>query len=260
MFGASGPVRAALHAKGGDATVVITTSSSVSAETYTLATPTWIQHDAAESILKPMPPSNREEGRGIGNTPSVLQRLCKQDFFGQCKSHSHLRNGVLNFFVLDEQHDGKRACCRHSDLVQGGEASSLIQVRRYMHRNVVLVEDIVKHYDTRGIQMYYINQKRAILLQPKETSASNPVYDNCCTGCKVPLRPDCIFCSLACSIDAPDRVHAARLVITPKKRSRQPSGGARHTGGVRPPPKLRSLRPGGRAWSRKPEYPLRSPE
>jgi hypothetical protein len=218
--------------------------------------------DGAESIEYLMPSIIPRGGDGVGRGPSVLQRLCKRDFFGPCKAHSHLKNGFLNYFVLDEHHERERACCRHSDLLQGaGGASKLIQVRRYMHRNVVLVEDMQMHYDTRGIRMYYINQKRAILLQPKEPSTSNSVYDNRCRSCKVSLHPDCMFCSLACSIDAPDHIRSVRIGGSSKKGKGTHLGGAgQATGVVKPPPKARSLRSRRRAWSRKPEHPLRSPE
>lgn len=244
----------------------VTDTSLASTETGAVNIPRWIHHDAAESIEKPLLIFNREEGLGNGEKPSVLQCLCTRDFFGPCKVHGHLRNGFLNFFVLDEHHDGDRACCRHSEQVQGsGRArTSLIQVRRYMHRDVVLVEDMTKHYDCKGIQMYYINQKRAILLQPKAKSSSlNPVYDHSCMSCRVPLRPDCTFCSLSCSIHSGKHVCTSGLVIGPsKKRDRPPSGCEKEaTGSVRRLPKLRrAFRPGSRAWSRKPEHPLRSPE
>ena len=255
----------------GDAT---TETSSASAETTLVRNPRWDHHDGTESLENPVNHSNNEERRtlAVAETPSkgfmyrssALERLCEMDFFKPCKVHAHLRNSVLNFFVLDEEPNRQLACCRHSDLVgEGGARPDLIQIRRYMHRNVVLVEDMATRYDCKGIQMYYINQKRAILLQPKDPStSSNPVYENYCARCRVPLRPDCVFCSLSCSIHAPKHVHISGLTMREsKKRRRPPSSRAKGTTeDGQPPPRPRTFRSERRAWSRKLEHPDRSPE
>lgn len=118
-------------------------------------------------------------------------------------THIDAKKNECNFFWISDDYLTTSVVCRHCDEVTGDvDEGSLLQVRRYMHRNVVHVEDLSRAHDCRGIQSYvgthdsqfspsqsltvpfrsviryYINQKRAILLEPKEQNAgSTPAFD-----------------------------------------------------------------------------------
>ena len=209
------------------------------------------------SVNSPFSGKGLQEQAADAKLLSVLRTMCTAEFFQPCKVHAIYKKSVHNFFVLEENWSGNRVCCRYAAVVQGSaergrrNCPAVIQIRRYMHRNVVLMEDLASIFDCKGIQTYYINQKRAILLEPKEQNAgSTSAFENCCITCQVPLRPDCTFCSLVCHIDAPNHSQTG-IVRHPSKKLKRSW-----------PKKEKSTqvvgRPSSRTWSRKPEHPQRS--
>ena len=184
-----------------------------------------------------------------------ILKLISMDFFQPCDVHHGCRKNECNFFCLerDAQHQGNDfpALCKYC-LDDPGFSGVCFQIRRYMYQNVVHVEDLGMFYDVSGIQAYFINGKRAVLLSPKSppTNASAvPAFDHVCQSCRVPLRPDCSFCSLHCkvwnetgkepqtpfpsvkskraltfSVDESDATVVRRNIFEPRDRSKSRSG------------------------------------
>lgn len=146
---------------------------------------------------KPLPPSSE-----------WLWSLLNTDLFHPCPHHATLRKNECNFFCFGctgSRNDGM-ALCRHCLVTHTCDgAVRMFQIRRYMYQNVVHAEDLAStRYDLSGIQAYCINSKRAILLHPKPappTALAAPAFENKCRGCLIPLRPDCMYCSLRCKVD-----------------------------------------------------------
>lgn len=218
-----------------------------------------------------------------GRLKPALLTLCsaQNQFFEPCRTHSRVKKNECNFFWMSEDLTRTAVCCRHCDRVTGVEPSgSLLQVRRYMHQNVVLYDDISKEHDCRDIQSYSINQKRALLLQPKWQNATS-TFDTYCSTCQVPLRADCSFCSLYCELTASKDVLDTLVRKAPASSKRKRPSPAKRKGGsssgsssgsgsddtsfaadVPLTAKLakRVGRRPSRAWSRKLEQPQRAPD
>jgi hypothetical protein len=135
-----------------------------------------------------------------------ISKMISLEFFQPCDVHHGCRKNECNFFCLerDAQHQGNgfQALCKYC-LDDPGFNGICFQIRRYMYQNVVHVEDLGKYYDVGGIQAYCINGKRAVLLSPKSpptNTSAVPAFDHVCRSCRVPLRPDCSFCSLHCKL------------------------------------------------------------
>eukprot|EP00890_Picochlorum_soloecismus_P003164 jgi/Picsp_1/3849/NSC_01361-R1_hypothetical zinc-dependent dna-binding protein len=138
-----------------------------------------------------------------------ISRLISLDFFQPCRVHRGCRKNECNFFCLERDGGGQQqqgndiqALCKYC-LDDPGFSGICFQIRRYMYQNVVHVEDLGMFYDASGIQAYFINGKRAVLLSPKSPPANTsaaPAFDHVCRSCRVPLRPDCSFCSLHCKV------------------------------------------------------------
>ena len=190
----------------------------------------------------------------------ALAGMCRAAFFHPCPRHPQQKKNESNFYVWSSY--GSFVCCRHCMEEPSNFHGDLVfQIRRYMHREVVLVEDLSKVRDCRGIQSYYINQKKAVLLSPKEQQAdSTPAFDTTCVTCDVPLRPDCMFCSLICELNASgEAVKHCGGKVKPKRRRQE-----NRASNV--PPEATTTKSGGKArralsreWARKMAYPMRSP-
>jgi len=141
-----------------------------------------------------------------GVPPTWLTGLVSGTHFGSCPYHVGYQNNTCNRFCFGCSPGAGHAMCRHC-IPQHGCCSSVpsLQIRRYMLKNVVNYDELSPHYDLSGIQAYYINGKRAVLINPKDTSTSAnekaPPFDHHCSGCKVSLRPDCTYCCLKCKMD-----------------------------------------------------------
>jgi hypothetical protein len=135
-----------------------------------------------------------------------ISRLVTTDFFHPCSIHESVKKNECNYFC--SACTEMPALCRHCVQEHHCCDSDVIffQIRRYMYRYVVHVDDLSRYYDCSGIQSYCINQRKAILLNPKDASSNvsgTPSFENQCVTCKVPLRPDCLYCCLDCKAAVP---------------------------------------------------------
>lgn len=155
--------------------------------------------------------------------------LCRTQFFQPCKTHESLRKNECNYFCSGCISTNGSLCrhCVENHQKCGHDQPVFFQIRRYMYRYVVHLDDLNKHFDSTGIQSYCINQRKAVLLNPKDVSTNTsgtPVFENQCMGCKVPLRPDCKYCCLDCKAAVQeyctDGSITPRTPVSAKKRAR----------------------------------------
>lgn len=104
------------------------------------------------------------------------------------------------FFCIDcPQTRGLCSLC-----VADHSGCNMLQIRRYVYRDVIKVGDIEPFYDTAGIQSYTVNHAQAIFLSSKDKAPSAPYkrMDSTarCAKCDRGLRTGCTYCSLACKV------------------------------------------------------------
>lgn len=105
----------------------------------------------------------------------------------------------------------------------------VIQIRRYVYRDVVKVGDLEPHYDPAGIQSYTVNHAQAIFLSSKDKAPSAPYkrMDSTarCAKCDRGLRAGFEYCSLACKLAVTEGLPLPEIpdhVKTAPQRRRQP--------------------------------------
>jgi hypothetical protein len=164
---------------------------------------------------------------------SWIMELCSTRFFEPCVKHASLKKNECNHFCsscVSTHGPMCRHClaehrCTGVTKKHDHQNNIMFQIRMYMYKYVVHLEDLNKHFDASGVQAYYINQKKAVLLAPKEASggsAGTPVFDNQCATCCVSLRPDCRFCSLICkATNADDVIIIPSTPMSSKKKRQQ---------------------------------------
>lgn len=166
------------------------------------------QKEIGSVVDLPLEANSEEQGESSEEEESSdwILKLISLDFFQPCQIHGGCRKNECNFFCLErdgmQQGNGFPSLCKYC-LNEPGFSGVCFQIRRYMYQNVVHVEDLGMYYDVNGIQAYFINGKRAVLLSPKSpptNAAAVPAFDHVCPSCRVPLRPDCSFCSLHCKV------------------------------------------------------------
>lgn len=84
--------------------------------------------------------------------PAWLQPLLASKFFEQCEGHSNERKNEENHFCMD-------CSCRLcpncvTEHTKNGGTHNLLQIRHYVHSDVVRVNDVFKLLDIAKIQVY----------------------------------------------------------------------------------------------------------
>lgn len=123
-------------------------------------------------------------------------RLCTTAFFGPCRLHATVPKNECTFFCLDAPL-APPLCAHCAPLVNPG--LRLMQIRRYMYRDVVKNDDISKHMDVSGVQTYIVNGCGVVFILPKEGSSAAQAM-SACTHCRKGLRAGATFCSVACKV------------------------------------------------------------
>jgi len=135
-----------------------------------------------------------------------LPRLLQGDFFSACTEHADLKKNECNLFCLDcanARHSMAHVCCQHC--TPDHARHSMVQIRKYVYRDVIRLADIQKLCDPSGIPTYVINGARVVFLQPRldqptvkpgaKTAANG---QSVCEGCQRPVAGSNRFCSLSC--------------------------------------------------------------
>lgn len=163
-----------------------------------------------QTLTPPVMMHRDDDDDGKSQQSSWIMDLCSARFFEPCVKHSSLKKNECNHFCsccisthgpMCRHCLAEHRCTSVTNWKQQHGDNIMFQIRMYMYKYVVHLDDLNKHFDASGVQAYCINQKKAVLLAPKEASVGSagiPVFDNRCATCCVPLRPDCRFCSLVC--------------------------------------------------------------
>ncbi|CAL5226036.1 g8847 [Coccomyxa viridis] len=77
--------------------------------------------------------------------------------------------------------------CQHC-LTRHPQEHIIIQIRRYVYKDVVRVQDIHDHIDTTGIQTYINNSAKVVFLRERPHNNINKVESGSCVTCKRVLR------------------------------------------------------------------------
>ncbi|XP_010541173.1 PREDICTED: uncharacterized protein At3g50808-like [Tarenaya hassleriana] len=130
----------------------------------------------------------------MARKPAWLEGLMAETFFASCGVHegwSH--KNEKNVFCL--------TCCVSlcPHCVPFHQSHPLLQVRRYMYQDVVLLSDLENFIDCSYIKPYTLNGAKVIYLnQRAQTSA---VSSNVCRHCYKVIQEPFHFCSLSCKVD-----------------------------------------------------------
>ncbi|KAL8535863.1 hypothetical protein ACS0TY_011488 [Phlomoides rotata] len=131
-----------------------------------------------------------------------VRSLVGSEFFGLCVDHGDLRK---NMFCID----CNLSFCKHCVISSAHNCSCLhrlLQICKYVYRDVVRLHDIQPYLDCSLIQAYKINGEKAVHLNPRPQqkdgkSTKTKGGGTCCEACgrhiqDLPNR----FCSIACKI------------------------------------------------------------
>ena len=123
-----------------------------------------------------------------------VQRLCDTPFFGACRLHHDVPKNDCTMFCIDAPK--APALCGHcAPLVD--PALRLLQVRRYVYRDVVKSDDISRYLDVSGVQAYTVNGCSVMFLKPNG-AAGSLCGTGACRRCMKRLREGAEYCSVVC--------------------------------------------------------------
>ncbi|GFP83581.1 hypothetical protein PHJA_000501500, partial [Phtheirospermum japonicum] len=133
--------------------------------------------------------------------------LLRGKFFGSCVTHGELRKNEKNLFCID----CNLCLCKHCVTSSSHDClHRLLQICKYVYRDVVRLHDIEEHLDCSLIQAYKINGEKAVHLNPRPQlkdpkSSKAKIGGTCCEACgrhiqDLPNR----FCSIACKVSTAD--------------------------------------------------------
>ncbi|KAL6543870.1 hypothetical protein OROGR_010367 [Orobanche gracilis] len=124
------------------------------------------------------------------------------EFFSPCVDHRELRKNEKNLFCID----CNMCLCKHcvTSSAHGRRLHRLLQICKYVYRDVVRLHDIHQHLDCSFIQAYKINGEKAVHLNPRPQlkdvkSSKAKVGGTYCQVCRRHIQdfPN-RFCSIAC--------------------------------------------------------------
>lgn len=142
-------------------------------------------------------------------TAEWVSDLLRSKFFGACVDHGELRKNEKNLFCID----CNLCLCKHCVTSSSSHhrcLHRLLQICKYVYRDVVRLHDIQPYLDCSLIQAYKINGEKAVHLNPRPQqkdakSSKTKGGGTCCEACgrhiqDLPNR----FCSIACKVSVDD--------------------------------------------------------
>ncbi|KAK6122437.1 hypothetical protein DH2020_043828 [Rehmannia glutinosa] len=181
----------------------------------------WDPRESNGHHVLPFPPIRSQVGCDIRlrkRKPAAdwVSGLLGSKFFGSCVDHEELRKNEKNLFCID----CNLCFCKHC--VSSSSAHDclhrrLLQICKYVYRDVVRLQDIQQHLDCSLIQAYKINGEKAVHLNPrpqlKEAKSSKAKGGGaCCEACgrhiqELPNR----FCSIACKVSISHKIISSKI-------------------------------------------------
>ncbi|GAA0161787.1 DNA-binding transcription factor [Lithospermum erythrorhizon] len=133
----------------------------------------------------------------LSELPSWLQALFGERFFNACLVHPEERRNETNVLCLD---CGKPVC-PHC-LVGEHLSHKLLQIRRYMYRDVLRLTDAGKLMNCARVQTYKSNGEKVVYLKPQSHQKTGRNTTRFCIVCNKGIRPNFEYCSLTCKLDS----------------------------------------------------------
>ncbi|XP_061357784.1 protein RGF1 INDUCIBLE TRANSCRIPTION FACTOR 1-like [Gastrolobium bilobum] len=139
--------------------------------------------------------SNIEVGlNSINSVPNWLLILEEEKFFTRCLIHDSVKKNEKNIFCLD----CCTSICPHCSPLH--RTHVLLQIRRYMYNDVLLLVDAQRLLNCSLVQPYTTNRAKVVFLKQRPISRSLKGSGNLCSTCDRSLQDPYIFCSLSCKV------------------------------------------------------------
>ncbi|KAJ1686839.1 hypothetical protein LUZ63_018229 [Rhynchospora breviuscula] len=142
---------------------------------------------------------------GKAPLPNWLQPLLAAKFFERCERHINERKNEINHFCMKCTHPLCPRCV--TEHTRKGGKHRLLQIRHYVHSDVVRVNDITKLLDIAKIQQYTANGAKVVHLNPKSSKpypegVPRSYIDGApCIICARAISKFSLFCSIACKVN-----------------------------------------------------------
>ncbi|KAM3379767.1 protein RGF1 INDUCIBLE TRANSCRIPTION FACTOR 1-like [Capsicum galapagoense] len=132
----------------------------------------------------------------ITNIPKWLEVLLDEKFFNSCLVHEYEKKNEENTFCLD--------CCLTLCIhcLPSHQNHKLLQIRRYIYQDVLLLKEANKVLDCSFVQPYTTNSAKVVFLNQRPISRQDikcSINYTCITCHKSLQRPN-KFCSISCKV------------------------------------------------------------
>ncbi|XP_052183398.1 protein RGF1 INDUCIBLE TRANSCRIPTION FACTOR 1-like [Diospyros lotus] len=130
--------------------------------------------------------------------PAWLEGLMAEEtFFAACGFHKRIWKNEKNIFCLN--------CCQSfcTHCLSSHPSHPFLQVRKYVYRDVIKLDDLQSLIDCSYIQPYTLNNAEVIFLHSRTRTRTRLCKgsDNVCFNCDRILKEPFHFCSLSCKVD-----------------------------------------------------------
>uniref|UniRef100_A0A7N0UVI4 B box-type domain-containing protein n=1 Tax=Kalanchoe fedtschenkoi TaxID=63787 RepID=A0A7N0UVI4_KALFE len=130
--------------------------------------------------------------RELATLPEWLDLLLRENFFDPCSFHQFAKKNVFCVDCCD-------SLCPHCLLSHSSHR--LLQIRRYVYNDVLLLDDAEKLLDCSSVQPYISNGAKVVFLNPRPSNRSHTASGNMCVSCDRVLQDPFFFCSISCKVD-----------------------------------------------------------
>ncbi|EYU31963.1 hypothetical protein MIMGU_mgv1a024626mg [Erythranthe guttata] len=128
--------------------------------------------------------------------PLWLSSLISDKFFNACLTHKDVKKNETNTFCFD--------CCVGicPQCFPNHTSHRFIQIRRYMHSDVIRLVDANKLIDCAQIQCNIVNKEKVMFINKRAQTRQPRSSCNLCVTCTSRnLQSTYIYCSLSCKLE-----------------------------------------------------------
>eukprot|EP00253_Pinus_taeda_P016800 PITA_16800 len=148
-----------------------------------------------------------------------LKPLVETSFFMDCNIHGDSGKSTrCNMYCLDCMVGALCSYC-----VADHKRHDVVQIRRSSYHDVILVSEIEKLMDIRGVQTYITNSTKVVFLKGRFPPSSGKGVKNACHTCHKALLSTYSFCSLGCKLTG---TKLNREIKAKQQRQKQPDRNA----------------------------------
>ncbi|GFP94987.1 hypothetical protein PHJA_001643100 [Phtheirospermum japonicum] len=127
--------------------------------------------------------------------PEWLNGLLSEKFFNACIIHEDAKKNDKNVYCLDCCEGICQHCFAHH------HSHRLLQIRRYVYRDVVRLRDADKLMDCAHVQSYTNNSAKVVFLNQRSRYRRHRASAHFCVHCDRNLKDSYLFCSLSCKLE-----------------------------------------------------------